>query len=48
MIVALKTAQGIQRKGLLMKIPIVRKSCIKVNFRGWVGFREEEERMEVI
>lgn len=48
MIVALKTAEGIQRKGLLMKIPVVKKSCIKMNFKRWVGFREEEERMAVI
>lgn len=40
MIIELKTAVGIQRRELLMKIHVVRKSCLKINFKGWIGGRE--------
>lgn len=48
MIVELKIVVGIQRRESLMKLNLVRKTSFKINFKGWVGFRKGEEKMEFI
>lgn len=43
MIVELKTTVGIQRRGLLMKCKVVRKGCMKVKLKAWLGFKGRRE-----